>query len=85
MYKKPQQNNNQPQPISKMCKIRVFYRKAGKYDILETVAFGYRISVSSEITPYTDINDGNMYIQYDAYNASLMINDKGYPFLLIKQ
>ena len=49
------------------------------------MAPGYRIAVSSEIKPYTDANDGELYIVYDAYNASLMINEKGYPFLLIKQ
>ena len=84
MYKKQKQYNNVEAP-SKMCKIKVFYRRAGNYDILETMAFGYRIAVSSEIKPYTDANDGELYIVYDAYNASLMINDKGYPFLLIKQ
>ena len=84
MYKKSKQNNNVVAP-SKMCKIKVFYRKSGNYNILETMAFGYRIAVSSEIKPYTDANDGELYIVYDAYNASLMINEKGYQFLLIKQ
>ena len=82
MYKKQKQYNN---AHSRMCKIKVFYRKVGNYDILETMAPGYRIAVSSEIKPYTDPNDGELYITYDAYNASIMINDKGYPFLLIKQ
>ena len=76
---------NQKQAPSRMCKIKVFYRKAGNYDILETMAPGYRIAVSSEIKPYKDPNDGELYITYDAYNASLMINEKGYPCLLIKQ
>ena len=83
MYKKSKQSNNVAP--SRMCKIKVFYRKAGNYDILETMAPGYRIAVSSEIKPYKDPNDGEFYITYDAYNASLMINEKGYPFLLIKQ
>lgn len=80
MYKKP---NKHEQDASKICRIKVYYRSAGKYNILETLSFGYRLSVVSEIQPTLD-DEGNMFITYDAYNASMMINDKGYIYLLIK-
>ena len=37
MYKKQKQYNNVTP--SRMCKIKVFYRRAGNYDILETMAY----------------------------------------------
>ena len=63
--------------------LKVQYRTCNTYNILETVQFGYRIAVQSEIEPKE--YDEGLFIYYDAQKASILINEKGYPFLMIKK
>lgn len=78
-------NNNQSRqqqgkfsPTPQMMQIKIQFRKFGQYNIMETLDFGYRLSVKSNIKP-----DQNGMIVYDANNAQIMVNDKGYLCLYI--
>lgn len=82
MYNNNQSYNSRQQgkfsPTPKMMQIQVQFRKFGQYNIMETLDFGYRLSVKSNIKP-----DHNGMIVYDANNAQIMVNDKGYLCLYI--
>lgn len=64
--------------------INVFFRKQGRYDILETIDFGYRLSIITNIQPMQN-RDGSLTISYNPYKAYMKANDKGYMTLYINE
>lgn len=63
-----------------MITIRVEYKKVGNYNIMYTTAWGFELSVISQIKP-----DRNNNITYDPHKANILINPKGYIYLSILQ
>lgn len=85
MYnKRISQRQQQPQLPPIPNTILVEFRDCGKFQIMETFDFGYRIEVQSEVKPY-QAQDGFWYIDYDCRKAGTLIKDNGYIFLCIKR
>lgn len=66
-------------------RIKVTYRHFNKngqnFNILETIDFGYKLSVLSDIEPKSE--NGMLFIDYDPNKAYIYVNQNGYLTLKI--